>query len=81
MALQNALSPTYCQLIDDSQAHAGHPGAQSGKMHIKLTIASEQLDNLDMITQHRLIYEALGQMMHDDIHALSIQIRPTEQIQ
>src|SRR5215469_9101242 len=39
-ALERALAPTSLEIIDDSAAHAGHPGSRSGG-HYRVTLVSE----------------------------------------
>jgi BolA protein len=72
--LSDYFKPIKMELIDESHKHIGHEGAKTGLSHYKLIIESEKLNNLNAITQHRLIYQALGDLMQTDIHALSIII-------
>ncbi len=72
--LTETLSPTAIEVIDESHLHAGHAGAKSGKGHFKLIIKSEQLEGLRPLAQHQKIYQALGDLMETEIHALSIKI-------
>jgi BolA protein len=77
--LQQALQPLVCELQDDSAAHAGHAGAASGGGHYSLRIVCLQFDGLNRISRHRLVYDAVGDMMHTEIHALAITaLAPTE---
>lgn len=73
-ALQ-VLQPTQLEIIDDSAAHAGHAGAASGRGHFHVKISSPALHGLTRVAQHRRVYEALGDLMQTDIHALAIEIR------
>jgi BolA protein len=68
-----ALSPTQLDITDDSASHAGHAGAKSGGGHFFLTIVSEQFVGKLTLARHRMIYDALGDMMQREIHALSIK--------
>jgi BolA family transcriptional regulator, general stress-responsive regulator len=73
------LNPTVFELTDDSHKHAGHAGAASGGGHYVLRIASEQFIGKNTIARHRMIYLALGDMMKQEIHALTIQaLAPNE---
>jgi BolA protein len=72
--LERTLSPTQLTVEDESAAHLGHAGAQSGGGHFSITIAAEALQNKSRVEAHRLIYAALGDMMKTDIHALRIKI-------
>ncbi len=68
------LAPSHLEIIDDSHKHIGHAGAKGGLGHFTLIISSDALNDKRMVQQHRLIYQALGEMMQTDIHALSIKI-------
>lgn len=69
-----ALSPTSLEIIDDSAAHAGHPGARAGGGHFTVRIGAEQFEGKTLLACHRLVYDAVGNMMESEIHALSIDI-------
>jgi len=74
--LEAALAPEKLELIDDSAAHAGHAGAApGGNTHWRLTIVSAQFAGKPTVARHRLVYEALGDLMQNPIHALSITAR------
>jgi BolA family transcriptional regulator, general stress-responsive regulator len=73
------LNPTVFELTDDSHKHAGHAGSASGGGHYVLRIASAQFIGKNTIVRHRMIYLALGDMMKQEIHALTIQaLAPSE---
>ena len=71
--LRNALQPSQLQVVDDSHLHAGHVGATGGHGHFSVQLVSERFLGLPVVRRHRLVYEAVGDMMTTDIHALSIQ--------
>ena len=68
-----SLDPLRLELIDDSAKHAGHAGARSGGGHYRLLIVSESFCGKSTLARHRLVYDALGELMRSRIHALSIQ--------
>jgi len=75
-----ALAPVALELQDESGQHAGHAGARpSGGSHWRLTIVSEAFRGKDAVARHRMVYEALGDLMKRDIHALRIEALPPEQ--
>jgi BolA protein len=74
-----ALNPVELALHDESAAHAGHAGAASGGGHWQLTIVSEVFRNQSPVARHRMVYEALGDLMRSDIHALKIEAFSPEQ--
>ena len=72
-------TPAECQLEDESHLHAGHAGAASGGGHYRLHIVSERFEGLNRVGRHRLVYDCLRDMMHTDIHALTIiAVAPSE---
>ncbi len=71
--LRSALQPTELEVIDDSHRHVGHAGAREGRGHFSVLVVSERFRGLPVVRRHRLVYEAVGEMMQADIHALSIQ--------
>ncbi len=77
--LTTTLNPSTIEIFDNSQAHAGHAGAQSGGGHYHVMIVSEQFDGKSLVQRHQLIYKALGDLMKNEIHALGIEAySPTE---
>lgn len=78
--LEAALAPESLELIDDSAAHAGHAGAApGGNTHWRLTVVSAQFAGKPTLARHRLVYQALGDLMQNPIHALSITARAPEE--
>lgn len=71
--LTTALSPALLDIIDESHKHAGHAGARQGGGHFIVKIVSPAFTGQGLLQRHRLVYEALGDAMHKEIHALSIQ--------
>jgi BolA protein len=71
--LQAALQPTDLEIIDDSHLHAGHAGARDGRGHFTVNVVAERFAGLPVVRRHKLVYEAVGDMMSTDIHALSIR--------
>jgi BolA protein len=79
--LSNALKPELIEIIDDSAAHAGHAGAKKGGGHFNVTIVSEEFNGKSLVQRHQLIYQALGDLMKKEIHALGINaLTPSENV-
>jgi BolA protein len=74
-----ALNPVTLDLRDESAEHVGHAGAASGGGHWQLTIVSEAFRGKSAVARHRMVYEALGDLMKRDIHALKIEAFAPEQ--
>ena len=72
--LNSALSPTRITLIDDSEKHRGHGGYNpSGESHFSLEIESGEFAGKSRVERQRMIYKALGELMKERVHALSIR--------
>lgn len=71
----SALHPESLQILDQSGDHVGHAGAAAGGGHYRLTIVSEAFAGKTQLARHRLVYEAIGDMMHREVHALAIEAR------
>jgi len=69
-----ALAPIEIAIDDDSALHAGHEGAKSGGGHYRLRLVSERFSGLARMARHRLVYDALHDLMQRDIHALSMTL-------
>jgi BolA protein len=78
--LRLALSPTRLDLDNQSARHRGHAGDNgTGESHFALTIESAAFAGLNRVQRQRAIYAALGDLMVERVHALSIKaIAPGE---
>ena len=77
----SVLRPVTVELHDESEEHAGHAGHRpGGGSHWQLTIISEAFRGQSAVARHRMVYEALGDLMKRDIHALKIEAFAPEQL-
>ena len=77
----SVLQPVTLELHDESEEHAGHAGHRpGGGSHWQLTIISEAFRGQSPVARHRMVYEALGDLMKRDIHALKIEAFAPEQL-
>lgn len=65
------LQPIKLEIKDDSALHAGHAG-NTGGGHFSVKIVSSQFSQKSQIIRHRLVYQALTDLIPHKIHALSI---------
>ena len=72
------LAPTALKIIDESAMHAGHQG-NGGGGHFKLHMTSSHFFEKSQIIRHRLIYQALNDLIPKQIHALSIHARAPDE--
>lgn len=77
--LTEAFKPEVLEIIDNSAAHAGHAGARSGGGHYHVTIVADAFEGKSMVQRHQLIYQALGDLMKQEIHALGINALSTSE--
>jgi len=70
--LSAAFTPETIGVDDESHLHAGHEGARDGRGHFRVLIVSVKFIGKRMLQRHRMVYDALGEMMRNDIHALTI---------
>ncbi|WP_303901175.1 BolA family protein [Thiohalomonas denitrificans] len=76
--LNNTLEPEQLEIIDDSHKHAGHASA-GGAGHFTVRVVSPVFAGKSLIERHRLVYAALDDLMHSEIHALSIKAETPEE--
>jgi len=75
-----ALEPMELDLVDESAKHQGHVGARpGGNTHWRLTIVSPRFAGQPTLARHRMVYQALGELMQNPIHALAITARAPEE--
>jgi BolA protein len=73
--LTAAFAPRELTIVDESHLHVGHAGAGGGG-HFRIHIVADAFAGLTPVARHRRIYEALGDLMSNEVHALSIDARP-----
>jgi BolA family transcriptional regulator, general stress-responsive regulator len=73
-ALRDALQPVKLEVHDDSHLHAGHAGAREGR-HFTVRLTSARFKGLSRVAAHRLVYDALKDLIPRGIHALAIDAR------
>jgi BolA family transcriptional regulator, general stress-responsive regulator len=75
-----SLEPLDLDLVDESSQHTGHAGWKpGGGTHWRLTIVSPRFAGQPTVARHRMVYQALGELMQNPIHALAINARAPEE--
>ena len=72
--LLKALHPEDLRVTDDSADHIGHVGAQ-GAGHFTVAITAAGFEGKNLPERHRMVYDALSDMMESEIHALRIKAK------
>ena len=76
--LRAALAPSAIEVDDDSHLHAGHAGAREGR-HYTVRLTSPRFSGLSRVARHRLVYDSLGSLAEQGVHALAIVARAPEE--
>lgn len=74
-----SLDPASLTIEDESHRHAGHAGARGGGGHYRLDIVAAAFGGKNTMARHRMIYDAVGELMQGRIHALTIRARTPEE--
>ena len=77
--LHAALAPSAIEVDDDSHLHAGHAGAREGR-HFTVRLTSARFSGLSRVARHRLVYDSLGSLAEQGVHALAIVARAPEEV-
>jgi BolA protein len=72
--LQQLLQPQMLIVEDEGHLHIGH--ANEGRGHFMVTIASPMFAGKNLLQCHKMVYDALNDVMKTDIHALKIKVVP-----
>lgn len=75
--LEDQLHPLQLEIVDESDRHVGH-GASGA--HVRVFIICPAFKGRPLIARHRMVYEALADHLHKDVHALSIVARAPEEV-
>ena len=72
--LINQINIESINIEDKSFLHKNHKGNQEGKYHLKLTIISSELKNMNKVESNKKIYKILDQELKNYIHSIQILI-------
>ena len=74
--LRAAIQPLQkLEVINESHLHAGHAGYTDGNTHFRVKIVCPQMAGLSRVGRHRLVYDALRDVIPQGVHALAIEAR------
>ena len=74
--LEDALAPSHLVVTNDSARHRGHAGDDgSGESHFSVEIVAERFQGMSRLQRQRAVNAALGDLMRERIHALSIKAK------
>jgi BolA protein len=74
------LAPQRLAVIDDSEKHRGHSGHDSrGESHFTVDIVADAFAGKNRVQRHRLVNQALSDLLRERVHALAIVARAPEE--
>jgi BolA protein len=76
--VQDRFQPLRLEIRDDSAAHAGHAGG--GKGHFRLVIVAPCFSGRTLVQRHRLVHDALAELLVEEIHALALVTKAPEEM-
>ena len=76
-----AVEPEVLELYDESGEHIGHAGARDGGGHYRVLIVSSRFRGMTQLARHRLVYQAVADLMQRQIHALAITAYTPEEME
>jgi len=59
--------------LEDAEATVSHPRGIDDEDHLAATVVSPAFEGEALVQQHEMVYDALGDHMTDDIHALELK--------
>ena len=77
--VQDRLQPQRLEIRDDSAAHAGHAGG-GGKGHLRLVIVAACFSGMTLVQRHRLVHDALAELLVEEIHSLALVTKTPEEV-
>lgn len=72
MRLENDLDIQHIEIKDFTGRHLNHKTNEGG-FHLEATIVSSDFIDMSLIERHRAVYDSMGNMMNNEIHALSMK--------
>ncbi len=74
--LTSAFSPSFLNVIDESDRHKGHGGwREGGETHFRVQIAAAAFEGMNRLARHRAINDLLADELSGGVHALALEIR------
>jgi BolA protein len=70
--LEKKLDLIHFEIKDFTGRHLNHK-LHEGGFHLETTIVSDDFTDKTLIERHRVVYDAMGELMKHEIHALSMK--------
>ena len=76
--LQENFDLNHFELKDFTGRHLNH-NLHDGGFHLEAVIVSDDFSNNSLLSRHKMVYQALGNLMKHEIHALSMKTLTVEE--
>ena len=76
--LTNKIKLAYFEVKDFTGRHLNHK-LHEGGFHLESIIVSDNFCDLNLVQRHKIVYEAIGDLMNHEIHALSMKTYTEEE--
>ena len=70
--LESHLGLIHFEVKDFTGRHLNH-NPHEGGFHLEAVIVSDDFMSKNLVQRHRMVYEAMGELMKNEIHALSMK--------
>ncbi len=78
LRLSDAMDLQHFEVKDFTGRHLHHK-QNDGGFHLEAIIVSDHFKNMNLIERHRLVYQTMGALMQNEIHALSMKTLTVEE--
>lgn len=80
--LEEGLSPTHLEIINESHLHEGHAGDDgSGQTHFKLIVVSNAFGECSRIQRQRQVNTLINDLFSQGLHAVSMRTYTPQEYQ
>jgi len=79
--ITSALGADIVELQDDSAKHRGHAGSRGGAGHYSVVVVAARFAGMGRVERHRAVYDAVGDMIPGEVHALAVRALTPEEWQ
>jgi len=76
--LQEKFDLHHFEVKDFTGRHLNH-NLHDGGFHLEAVIVSDDFSNNSLVSRHKMVYQALGNLMKHEIHALSMKTLTLEE--
>jgi stress-induced morphogen len=67
------------ETLEDAEATITQPRGIDDEDHLAATVVSPTFEGESLVDQHQMVYDALGEHMTEDIHALELKTYTPEE--